>query len=250
MRYEDKVVMITGVGRGIGKSLARSFAEEGANLSLLELDPEKGQKTLEMVESLGACAELFVGDVSDAERVREMVSDTVEKWGTVDVLVNNAGIQAPKEPFLETSLQTWEKTLSVNLTGFYLMTREVAEVMKDDGGGCVVNICSICGKVFFQDNLPYDVSKGAVRSLTGAAALDLAQYDIRVNGVAPGCVDTELNEETLSDPGAEEEIASDIPLGRIAQPEDVSRAVLFLASPDAAYITGAIIPVDGGYTLK
>ena len=171
------------------------------------------------------------------------------RWsGQIDFLVNNAGIQGAKTLSGYCPVK-WHRTQDVNVTGMFNMSQTVAKHMASRGHGRIVNVVSIAGLVFWKGNLAYDVSKGAVRSLTGALALELAPFGIKVNGIAPGIVDTELNSETLATAEAREKAASEVPLGRIATPQDMVGPVLFLLSDEARYVTGTIITVDGGYSL-
>lgn len=249
MRFRGKYGLVTGGGKGIGKAIVIGLAAEGASVGILDVDEQSAAKTVEEAGSLGGVARFFRCDISNREEVDSAVEEALKWAGQIDFLVNNAGIQGSKCPFLDISAAKWEKTQDVNVTGMFNVSQAVAKHMVSRKKGCIVNVASIAGLMFWKGNLAYDVSKGAVRSFTGALALELAPFGIRVNGIAPGTVDTDLNNETLATQEAREKAAAQVPLGRIATPEDMVGPVLFLLSDEARYVTGAIITVDGGYSL-
>jgi 3-oxoacyl-[acyl-carrier protein] reductase len=249
VKFAGKCGLVTGAGKGIGRAIALGLAAEGASVGILDVDEPGASRTAEEARCLGRDSRFFRCDVSSRDEVESAVAEALRWSGQIDFLVNNAGIQGAKAPFLDIAPVKWHRTQDVNVTGMFNMSQTVAKHMASRGHGRIVNVVSIAGLVFWKGNLAYDVSKGAVRSLTGALALELAPFGITVNGIAPGIVDTELNSETLATAEAREKAASEVPLGRIATPQDMVGPVLFLLSDEARYVTGTIITVDGGYSL-
>jgi NAD(P)-dependent dehydrogenase (short-subunit alcohol dehydrogenase family) len=248
MRLKDKVALITGGGRGIGATTAFLFAEEGARVGIVDLREEGLKEVAAEATQKGFKFKTFVGDVSKKAEIERVVESFVQELGRIDVLVNNAGI-AISRPFLEKSVEDWVKTLEVNLIGIFLCSQAAAPHMLNQKSGKIINISSIrgidhCGREGIMD---YSASKGAVINLTKTMAKELAPY-INVNTVAPGHTNTEM---TRSLP---EEVRRNMIEGsylkRLAEPEDIARAILFLASNDADFITGQILLVDGGFSLK
>ena len=254
MRFENATVIVTGGGRGIGLATAMRFAEEGASVVVGEVDAELGGKAVGDLRAAGhrrvAFVQADVGDPADAER---LVASAAERFGGVDVLVNNAGI-IRNEGFLETDVDSFDQVLRVNLRGVFLMTQAAARRMVAAGaGGAVVNICSVTAMVGMPDQVSYCVSKAGVFQMTRSIGLALADKGIRVNAVGPGTVRTELSESALGYDGesaAMKRVLARTPLGRLAEPEEIADAVLFLASDDAAYLTGHTMFVDGGRLIQ
>ncbi len=244
MRLKDKVALITGSSRGIGRAAALLFASEGARVVI---NYKKSKKEAEKVSSLISSESLVIGaDVSLEADVKRLVKETISAFGRIDILVNNAGeIIRPGDWKMDVSV--WKQTLDVNLTSAWLMIREVVPHMKKQGLGSIVNLTSTVGLLGVAPVLAYSCAKNGIVALTKAFAKELAP-DIRVNGVAPSNVMTDM---TL---GAGQELIEFMkertPLKRIAEPEELARAILFLASDEASYITGHTLVVDGGYSLK
>ena len=248
MRLKDKAALITGGGRGIGATTAFFFAEEGARVGVVDIRDEGLKEVVAEARQKGFELKAFVGDVSKKDQIERVIYEFVQEFGRIDVLVNNAGIAISK-PFLEKGIEDWVKTLEVNLIGVFLCSQAAARYMLKQKSGKIVNISSIrgidhCGREGIMD---YSASKGAVINLTKTMAKELAPY-INVNTVAPGHTNTEM---TKSLP---EEIKRNMIEGsylkRLAEPEDIAKAILFLASDDADFITGQILLVDGGFSLK
>lgn len=248
MRLKDKAALITGGGRGIGARTAFLFAEEGARVGVVDIRDEGLKEVVAEAKQRGFELKAFVGDVSKKDQIERVIYEFVQEFGRIDVLVNNAGIAISK-PFLEKGIEDWVKTLEVNLIGVFLCSQAAARYMLKQKSGKIVNISSIrgidhCGREGIMD---YSASKGAVINLTKTMAKELAPY-INVNTVAPGHTNTEM---TKSLP---EEIKRNMIEGsylkRLAEPEDIAKAILFLASDDADFITGQILLVDGGFSLK
>lgn len=243
MKLKNKVALITGSSRGIGRATALLFAKEGANIVVNYSKSEKeSNKVIDEIKKLGSDAIRIKCDVSDEKQVKEMVEQTIKKFGKIDILVNNAGVVFDV-PFKERTVDQWKRTLDVNLIGVFLCCKYIAPHMPK--GGRIVNISSTNGiNSFSPDAMDYDTSKAGVIILTRDLAKELAP-NILVNSVAPGWVDTAMNKD-LSKDFVEKENKK-IYLKRFAQPEEIAKTILFLASDDASYITGVTLVVDGGY---
>ncbi|MEW6276454.1 MAG: glucose 1-dehydrogenase [Bacillota bacterium] len=248
MKLSGKVSVVTGAGQGIGRSVALLFAREGSCVAVVDCDFEKAVRVAREIVSGGKRALSVQADVSLENEVRRMVAEVGEYFGRIDVLVNNAGIQTSK-PFLELTSDEWQRVLDVNLKGAFLCSQFSAREMIKNSGGKIINISSIHQAVPRLNKAHYDASKAALWMLTRDMALELARYKINVNCVAPGAIATPMNQDLLDSPEKMARVVAGIPWGRIGTPDDVARAVLFLASEDADYITGSVIYVDGGLSL-
>lgn len=245
----NKVAIVTGARRGIGRGIALMMAKAGAKVVVSDLNLEECQKVVEEIKKIGSDGLAVKCDVTNEKEVEEMVLKTVEKFGKVDILVNNAGI-APFKPFLEITEEDWDKVLAVNLKGYYLCAQAAAKEMIKNGWGRIINIASVAmGQVGFGfPNLThYCASKGGIVAFTEALALELTPKGINVNAISPGVIDTEMAKPVTENPEMRETILSRIPKGRVGRPEDIAAAVVFLASEEADYITGATLVVDGGW---
>ncbi len=242
-RYEHKVVIVTGGNRGLGAATVRRFANEGATVVVNYFKDQKAAKALQQeIEAKGGRAFIKQADVGDESSVAKMFEETVAELGQIDVLVNNAGIVFDV-PFAQKTSAQWHRTMDVNLNGVYYCTKRALPHLNK--GGSVINISSTNGiDTFHPDSIDYDVSKAAVIMFTKAMARDLAP-NIRINCVAPGWLDTDMNAELPKDYLKQE--AAKIAMGRFGQPEEIASVVVFLASDDARYITGSVVVVDGGY---
>ena len=244
MKLQNKVAIITGSSRGIGRATALLFAKEGAKV-VVNYKTEK-KKAEEVAEAIGKKNCLVVqADVATEEGVQKLVGETLKRFGRIDILVNNAG--AIGERGWKTGIEAWSTTLDINLTSVWLMTKEVAPFMEQQGGGTIVNLTSTVGILGVAPILAYSCAKGGLVSMTKAFAKELAPK-IRVNAVAPSNVMTDMTQS--AGPDLIELFRQQTPLKRIAKPEELAKAILFLASDDASYITGHILVVDGGYSLK
>jgi glucose 1-dehydrogenase len=243
MDLTGKVAVVTGAGSGIGYAIAERLAEAGAAVSVNYLGYEG--------DAIALAARLpkaiaLKADISKAAEVQAMVDATVKELGTVDVLINNAGLER-SVPFLEIDEPTWDLMLDVDLKGAFLCAQACARVMRDSGrGGSIVNISSIHEDVPFPGYTPYCAAKGGLRMMMRNAAIELAQYKIRVNNVAPGAIATPINAETLNHPERVAILRMIVPLMRMGTPQEVAEVALFLASDASSYVTGSTYYVDGG----
>jgi len=248
MKLEGRVAVVTGGSDGIGRAIALAFAREGAKVVIVGRDEVKGRRALNELKGVGEAA-YFKVDVSDSERVRRMVTDTIQKYGRIDILINNAAI-CPAGDVLTTSEAAWDEVIDVNLKGVFLCSKYVIPHMQRNGGGVIVNIGSINSLMAMENEAAYDASKGGVLMLTKAMALDFARSNIRVNCICPGAIETPMLNASLGtakDPkAARASLTQKHPLRRTGKPEEIAQAALFLATDDSSFITGATIPVDGG----
>ena len=247
MRLENKVAVITGSSRGIGRAIVLSFAREGAAVAVdYRSHPDEAMGVVEDIESSGGRALALKADVSEQDDVRALVRETTREFGRLDIMVNNAGMEE-KMPFLETPLEVFERAMAVNLTGAWLGCQEAAGQMVSQGeGGRIINVSSVHEDRPMPTNSPYCAAKGGLRMLMRTIAVELAPHSITVNNIAPGAIETPINENLEDNPGQMRELLSEIPLGRIGQPEEVAEMALYLASDAASYVTGSTFVIDGG----
>lgn len=244
----NKVALVTGSGSGIGRATALEFVRRGAAVMVADYAEEGGAQTVRMIEEAGGTAAFVKVDVSSEESVANMVAATVAKFGRIDYLVNNAGISAagPNVPLHEVTREAFERVLGVNVTGTFLgMKHAMPELLKTKGA--VVNLSSTMGERASAGDPSYSTSKHAVRGLTQSAALSYAAQGVRVNSIGPGVVKTGMTEAIFEDEQTTGWLMSLTPLRRFADPSEIAKLIVFLASDDASYITGAYVPVDGGW---
>ncbi len=245
MKLQSKVALVTGGAQGIGLACATRFADEGAKVAIVDVDAARGA---EAVAAIGAERALFVaGDVAKADTVSRAVAATLERFGAIDVLLNNAGVTHAAD-FLELAEADFDRVLGVNLKSYFLFGQAVAKWMVGAGrGGAIVNMSSVNAILAIPNQVPYCVSKGGVAQLTRVMAISLAQKGIRVNAIGPGTIATELaRTAVLGSPAAERTIMSRTPLGRLGEPDEVAKVAVFLAGDDASYLTGQTVFPDGG----
>ena len=250
-RLRDRIAIVTGAAVGSGRAIAQRFLAEGARVVLLDLPGSPVTATAEELDARGESTLPLRGDVTCVEDVQETIRAAVARFGSIDILVNNAGI-CPMGPFLETELATHDQVMAVNVRGSFMMARACAREMVRRQTGCIVQLSSTfafaSGAV--RDFCVYNMSKAAVRQMVHGLAAELAPYQIRVNAVAPGSIDTQMFRACLPSEEALAAQARRIPLRRLGRPEDVAGACVFLCSDDAAYITGHTLVVDGGWLLR
>lgn len=247
-RVQDKVTIITGAARGQGESHARLFASEGARILMTDVLDEAGEAVAADLRAQGHDVEYRHMNVAEESDWVEIVAFAKEKWGRIDILLNNAGIVGTMASVADEEVSAWQRMTAINQQGVFLGIKHVAPVMEAAGAGAIVNTCSINGHIGNPGGFSYQASKGAVRMMTRAAAMEYAERGIRVNSVSPGLVMTPMAEEEGEE--SNREFAEATPMKRAAQPIEVSRAILFLASDEASYITGADLLVDGGFTAQ
>ena len=250
-RLEGKVAIISGGARGQGETEAKMFVQEGAKVILGDVLDDVGRKVEAEIRESGAETTYLHLDVTREDDWRAAVDQAVSRYGKLDILVNNAGILIRKG-IEETTEEVWDRIMDVNAKGVLWGVKHAVPAMRQAGGGSIVNISSIAGLVADPGggSVSYTASKGAVRLLTKAAAIQYAREGIRCNSVHPGPIDTDMIRDTLNDPGKVEERLKRIPLGRVGTSDDIAYGVLFLASDEASFITGSELVIDGGITAQ
>lgn len=250
-RLEGKVAIITGAASGIGKATAELFAAQGARLVLADWHGEAGAVLADTLQKRGSEAVFVQVDVSKAEDVQRMVQTAVEQYGRVDIVFNNAGIEGEQAPTGEATEENWDRVIDVNLKGVFLGMKYGIQQMLQNGGGAIVNNSSVAGLVGFAGLPAYCAAKGGVVQLTRAAAMEYATQNIRVNCVCPGVILTPMIERfTSANPEAMDALKQMEPMERLGTPDEIAKAVLFLASDDSSFVTGTVVPVDGGLVAR
>jgi NAD(P)-dependent dehydrogenase (short-subunit alcohol dehydrogenase family) len=254
-RLKDKVVIVTGGSLGIGKAACVQMAKEGAKVAVTDIDDDAGNEVVRMIASDDNIAWYWHLDVSDEKAVEQVFSEVEEKYGSIDVLVNNAGIAGTDKPTHELSAAEWKQVIDINVNGVFYCTKHAIPYMKQAGGGSIVNLSSIYGIISAPDIPPYHASKGAVRLMTKTDALLYAKENIRVNSVHPGFIWTPLVEDLgkRSEEGLEkfrEKLNSLHPVGHVGEPDDIAYGITYLASDEARFVTGAELVIDGGYKTQ
>ncbi len=248
MVLQDKIALITGAGRGIGRILALALAEAGADVAIADIDVASAEAVAAEVNALGRRGLAVAVDVTQKTAVTTMAATTAEKLGGIDILVNNAGI-FPISPVTSMPEEQWDRVIDINLKGTFLCSQAVIAYMRRRGGGRIINVSSVSGLVGAVGFAHYAASKAGVVGFTKALAREVASMGITANCIAPGIIATDIASHTF--PAAALELyKSQVPMRRLGQPEDLTAMVIFLASPGAAYITGQTYAVDGGYTMQ
>jgi len=247
----NRAGLITGAGGGIGRAAALVMAREGGRVMVADVDVEGGEETVALIRAQGGEAAFQRTDVSDAAAVDALVAATVERFGRLDWAVNNAGIEGERGNTVDCSDANWSRTLAVNLTGAWYCLRAELRQMRQQGGGAIVNMASIAGLVGFEGLPAYVASKHALVGLTKTAALEFAPHAIRVNAVCPGVIQTAMIDRLIGgDPAMAAGFAAGEPIGRLGRAEEIGEAVAWLCSDRASFITGAALPVDGGWVAR
>ena len=242
MRLNQKVAIVTGATQGIGLACARRLLQEGARVMLVDIKPEGAA----VAQELGEQARFFAADVSLKVDVDAMIAATMDAFGHIDILINNAGVTHAAD-FLDLSEDDFDRVLRINLKSMFLCSQAAARHMVGRKSGCIINMSSVNAELAIPNQVPYVVSKGAINQLTKVMALNLAPHGIRVNGIGPGTILTELAKKAvLASPEARHTILSRTPAGRCGEPEEIASVAAFLASDDASYMTGQTMYVDGG----
>lgn len=253
MRFEGKVAIVTGAASGIGRATAVAFGREGASVVIVDIDEKLGEEAATEIQNQGGEAIAHPIDIANESAVKKMMYEVINRWDHLDILVNNAGIYYQGD-VSKTSLETWNKVMGVNLTGAFLCTKYAVEAMLKGDSGAIINVASEAGLVGIKGQVVYNVSKGGLIALTRSCAVDFAARGVRVNCVCPGTTATPLVHAAVNqapDPGAARRALEQVrPLNRLGTPEEIASAILYLASDEAGYATGAILSVDGGYTAQ
>lgn len=249
-RLENKVAIITGAGSGMGREEALLFAKEGAKIVATDIQEEKLQEVVAEIKENGGKAIGIKHNVASEDQWIHVVEESVKTFGKIDVLVNNAGISGGPVALHDTTLESWNKIIEINLTGTFLGMKHVIPVMIENKGGSIVNISSIAGLTGGSGAGAYTASKAAVRFLSKAAAVDYAKANIRVNSVHPGYIETPMTKELMADEKWVSYFLGNTPLPRLGKAIDIAQGVLYLASDESSYVTGIELPIEGGYAAK
>lgn len=241
--FKEKVAVVTGGASGIGLATTKKLLSEGANVIILDLKMDE-----EIINSLGETALYLKCDVSNEENVKNCIEEIIRKFDHIDYLVANAGIGGSASKPHEVSMDEWNKVISVNQTGIFLLNKYVINEMLKNGKGAVVNTSSMYGLVGSTTSFAYSASKGAINQMTRSLALTYARDNIRVNAIAPGYVDTPIL--SMVPDNIKEAMGNELPIGRLGKDTEIANLICYLLSDDASFITGAIIPIDGGFTAK
>ena len=247
MRLKDKVAIVTGAGSGIGETTALTFAKEGAKVVVVDVVDSAGNETVEQIRAAGSDAKYVHTDVTSADDIQSMVTETISNYGRLDVLFNNAGI-AMRLAVADLPEEDWDRCIDVNLKGAYLGSKYAIPAMMVNGGGSIINTASIYGIVGGPNRAAYVASKGGIVNLTRGMALDYADSNIRVNCICPGYTDTPIIQNIVETPTKYQALVEQHPMGRLAKPLDIAYGALYLASDESAFVTGIALPIDGGYT--
>lgn len=253
--FEGKVAIISGATSGLGRAIAIEFAKKGANVSICGRREQEGLETLELIKKEGANGIFTQTDISKSEDVQNFVNRTVQAFGNINFVINNAAIGGASISIKDYSDEKWDKVIAINLRGTFLLTKYSLQVMeKNPDGGAIVNVSSLSGLVGYPLICPYSASKFGIIGLTKSASLEFAEKKIRINAICPGGIETEMTEKLFKATGnysqARKQLEGEHPMNRLARPEEVAKAAVWLCSDEASFITGVALPVDGGYTAR
>ena len=252
MRLEGKVAVVTGGGAGFGEGICRRFAAEGARVVVNDVNEQDGRRVADAIREAGGEARFVYADVSSDADTGRLVGETVDAYGGLDVMVNNAGVPQRNQPMESVTEDEFDRIFAVNVKAIYWSAKHTVPLMREAGGGCIIHTASTAAISPRPGLVWYNGSKGAVNTITRSMAVELAPDRIRVNSVCPVAGETQMLAEFLGGevtPEMHAKFMSTVPLGRLSQPEDIANAVLFLASEDAGFLTGVCLPVDGGRTI-
>jgi NAD(P)-dependent dehydrogenase (short-subunit alcohol dehydrogenase family) len=252
MKLKNKVAIVTGAGSGIGRTTARLFAAEGASVVVVDIEKKTGEETVDSIRKRGQDAVFVKTDVSKGSDVEAMVAQAIKKYGKLDILFNNAGIDIAK-PIVETTEAEWDQTLNINLKGVFWGCKFSLPFMMGGGGGNIINTASILAHVASPNQAAYSASKGGIVALTRQIAYDYASYNVRANCISPGDIMTPMAKnffDSCEDPEERMKFFTDrYPMKRFGEPSEIARVALFLASDDSSFITGQVIKVEGGFSI-
>lgn len=249
MKLNEKVAIVTGAGQGLGKAIALGFAREGSKVLVADIFEEIGGETVQAIKNQGGEASFFPVDISKSDEVQQMVATAVERYGKVDILVNNAAINTMANSQMITE-EVWDRTIAINLTGTFLCSKYAIAEMQKTGGGIIINIASVQGLEGFANSLAYSASKGGVMNLTKCLAIDHARDNIRVNAICPADIETPMLTNLVEQEGMEpmkKYMLRKHAMRRFGKPGEIASVAVFLACDDSSYITGESITVDGGW---
>lgn len=253
-RVKDKVSIVTGGSLGIGRSACELLAREGAKVAITDIKEEEGRELEKKLKDEDRAAKFWKLDVSKEDEIKNVFKEIADEFGSIDCLVNNAGISGVDKPTDQISEEDWDKVMAVNVKGVFLCTKHAIPYMREQKGGSIINLSSIYGIISAPDIPPYHASKGAVRLMTKTDALLYAENNIRVNSVHPGFIWTPLVSDYLKEQGDVEEGRKNLdklhPIGHVGEPDDIGNAIVFLASEESKFMTGSEMVIDGGYTCK
>ncbi|MZR12213.1 SDR family oxidoreductase [Maritimibacter sp. DP07] len=252
---EGKIALVTGAGAGIGRATALKFAQEGAKVMVSDVDTKGGEETVEMIRKDGGEAAFMTADVSSAGEVAALVDKVVQTFGRLDCACNNAGIEGKVIPMADQPEANYDAVMGVNAKGTFLCLQTEIKQMQKNGGGAIVNLASVAGLIGFPGLSPYVASKHAVNGMTKNAALEYGKEGIRVNSICPGGIDTRMLDSLAEQASGGAQSTAEMmdplhPIGRIGRPEEVAELIVWLCSPRASFITGANVPIDGGYVAQ
>jgi NAD(P)-dependent dehydrogenase (short-subunit alcohol dehydrogenase family) len=250
MEFDGKVALVTGAASGIGESTALLYAKHGAKVVVSDVDDQGGQETVDRIKEAGSEAIYVHADVSKPEDCRNMIEKTIAEFGRLDFACNNAGIGGEQNPVGQLSIEGWDRTVAIDLSGVFYCMRYEIEAMDKNGGGAIVNMASILGQVGFAGAAAYVAAKHGVVGLTRTAALEYSKQGIRVNAVAPAFIQTPMIEAATADTNVEQALIEAHPIGRLGKPEEIAELVIWLSSDKASFITGSYVEADGGYLAR